>query len=97
VEAIIGAVNGVKDDLVSRLDSQIGAELKGKARTAVTSVSYLRNPVTAGSYTLYVNDAAHVAVEYLEVVGGDAAIDTVGRSMVTLWNDIASLKMYSSC
>lgn len=87
-QQIIAAMAGVKDDLLARIDSHVSAEMRSKARTAITSVHYLNNPALAGQYTLYVNDAAHKAAEHLEEVSGDASLDAVGRAAVTLWSTL---------
>jgi hypothetical protein len=80
----INAVNGVKIDVVSRLDAQLVNDLKGEMQFATTSVHYLNTPY-AGLYTVRVNGAAHLAKAHVDTVSADRDLDAVGRAMMTLY------------
>jgi hypothetical protein len=85
VRETINAINGVKVDVVSRLDAQIVNELRGKVQFAVTSVHYLNHPSFTGLYTIQINTAAHQAKAHIDTVSSDRDLDAVGRAMMTLF------------
>jgi len=85
VNQVIGAVDGVKVDLVSRLDTELVNELRGKAEAATTSVHYLRYQQTAPVYLGIVNPAAHSAKSHVDTVSTDGDLNSVGFSMITLF------------
>jgi hypothetical protein len=86
VQATINAVNGVKGDVVSRLDAQLVNELRAKVQAATTSVHYLNHPVLASIYLGQVNQAAHSAKSHVDTVSSDRDLDAVGRAMITLFS-----------
>ena len=86
VQLTINAVNGVKVDVVARLDAQLVNELRAKVQFATTSVYYLNTPAFAGYYTVQVNLAAHQAKAHVDTVSADRDLDAVGRAMITLYS-----------
>ncbi|WP_308718544.1 hypothetical protein [Phytohabitans maris] len=85
VNQVIGAVNGVKADLLARLDNGLVNELRSKAEAAATSVHYLRYDATAAVLLGIVLPAAHSAKSHIDTVSSDGDLNAVGYSMITLY------------
>lgn len=85
IRELSGAVDGVKVDVVSRLDAEVVARLQGQVDAALSKVDLLSNPFFAAVAT---NDAINTAREarrMINVVSADNDVDAVGRAMITAY------------
>ncbi|ROT32798.1 hypothetical protein EF879_06285 [Micromonospora sp. HM5-17] len=89
VQQVISAINGTKNDVLERLDSQITNELRGKAEAALTKAEMLRVPWLAGPAINSMHDAAYAAKAHLATVSeSDAALNDVGKAMIVLFTEL---------
>jgi hypothetical protein len=84
----VSAVNGVKVDLLGRVNSLAVADVRAGVEYTVNNVQFVKLRSTAGGYVNTV--AGHIATANtrLDVFspGEDAALDTVGRALITEYN-----------
>jgi len=85
VQELKGAIDGVKVDVVARLDAQVVTEVRARTDAAVAKVHFLNNRFTAGPYAVQVAEAAYLARSYVDLVNADRDLDGVGRAMMTLF------------
>ncbi|MFI7081752.1 hypothetical protein ACIBO1_31125 [Micromonospora sp. NPDC049903] len=89
IQQLIGAVNGAKVDLLTRLNSEVTNDIRARTEAAVTKVELLRVPWAAGPAINSTHDAAYVAKNHLRTVHeDDNALDAVGRAMIVLFTQL---------
>ncbi|WP_433532513.1 hypothetical protein ACQPYA_11040 [Micromonospora sp. CA-263727] len=89
IQQVIGAINGTKVDLLTRLDTQLTHEIQAKTEAAVTKVELLRVPWAAGPALNSTHDAAYAAKAHLRTVReNEIALDAVGRAMIVLFTQL---------
>ncbi|MGW0506206.1 hypothetical protein [Micromonospora sp. NPDC003241] len=89
IQQMIGAVNGAKVDLLTRLNSEVTNDIRARTEAAVTKVELLRVPWAAGPAINSTHDAAYVAKNHLRTVHeDDNALDAVGRAMIVLFTQL---------
>jgi hypothetical protein len=81
----VSAVNGVKVDLLARVNALAVADVKAGAEYTVNNVQFLKLKATAAGYVNTV--AGHIATANTRLdvfsAGEDAALDTVGKALIT--------------
>ncbi|GAA0912679.1 hypothetical protein [Virgisporangium aurantiacum] len=89
VQLLKGAINGIKVDVVERLDAEVVATLEAKTQYAVSNVFFLEHPLPfyAAIYNNSVSEGAYLARSYLanNVITADGDLDAVGKAMMTLF------------
>ena len=89
VQLLRGAVDGVKVDVVDRLDSQVVVELRAKVDSTLAKTYLLDSPFPwdTSIFNNSTHDAAYLARRYVldDVLTADKDVDAVGRAMMTLF------------
>ena len=87
VNLLRGSLDGVKVDVVTRLNSELIADLKGLTNYAVINAPLLQDFFYARLYTNEVSKGAYRAKAILDdnVVTADKDVDAVGRALITLF------------
>lgn len=83
VQLLKGAINGIKVDVVERLDAEVVSTLEAKTQYAVSNVFFLEHPLPfyAAIYNNSVAEGAYLARSHIanNVITADGDLDAVAR------------------
>jgi hypothetical protein len=79
----ISAINGVKTNLLGRVDALAVSDIKADAQYAVNNTQFLQHPPYDSLYTQHLAQAVGRADTKLDVFTADGSLDTIGKALIT--------------